>query len=381
MNKLSGKNSDQASDSKNLISGAEFSLTEQKQIIADALAYKKICKSGGTSNEAIAAASTAQKLPDLSGQVLTLLFANPSLRTRLSFETGMKKMQGIVNTISGQDTWQFEYEDGVVMDKDKQEHIKEAAAVLASYSDIIGLRKSELITNTTASQAAAALATDPQTAWSELKADQAINQLALYAKKPVINMESNMFHPCQSLADMMTMTEIFGDSELHNKQYVLTWAPHPKPLPLATPHSQLLTPAIFGMNVTLVHPEGFELDESVMTLAQQKSKEAGGTLTITHDQQEAFQGADIIMAKSWASLKYFGDWQAEAAHRAKYTDWTVTASKMALTNSAKFMHCLPVRRNVVVSDEVLDGPNSIVIQEAENRMWIQMAIINYLLNN
>ncbi|MFH1720562.1 MAG: N-acetylornithine carbamoyltransferase [Patescibacteria group bacterium] len=319
---------------KDLITGAEFPPNELKKIIDLAISFKN----GGI-------------LPDLAGQTLTLIFANPSLRTRLSFESGMKKMKGNVNVLSVGDTWNFEYKDGVTMNADKQEHIKDAARVISKYTDLIGMRKFDSVAEDNV---------------DELKKDEAINQLAKHATVPVINMESNMFHPCQSMADMMTMVEHF--QEVKNKKYVLTWAPHPKSLPLATPHSQILTPALFGMDVTLVHPEGFDLDKGVIELAKEKADETGGSLHITHDQSEAFKDADVIVAKSWSSKG-----QAE--------DWIVNEKKMALTNNAVFMHCLPVRRNVVVTDGVLDSPQSLIIQEAENRMWSQMAIIHYLLTS
>jgi N-acetylornithine carbamoyltransferase len=336
------------------ISGAEFPLKELQKIIDQAISFKK-----------------TKKLPDLSGKILTLLFANPSLRTRLSFESGMKKMGGIVNTLELAGSWQFEYRDGVKMDGDKQEHIKEAAAVISRYSDVIALRNSQLVTTAAGPSGSAK--------WEDVKKDNPINQLAKYASKPVINMESNMYHPCQSMADMMTMQEKIGD--VKGKKYVITWAPHIKPLALATPHSQFLTPAIFGMNTVLAAPDGYTLDEDVMKLAEQKSKEAGGSITVTNNQKEAFEGADVVVAKSWASLKYFGDWENEAKHRKQFENWIVDQEKMKLTNNAMFMHCLPVRRNIEVADDVLDGPNSSVIDEAENRMWAQMAIVSYILNN
>lgn len=306
---------------KDFITGAEFSLNELQKIIDLAGAFK-----------------SGASFPELKGKILTLLFANPSLRTRLSFESGMKKMGGNVNVLSLGDAWNLEYKNGVKMNADKQEHIKDAARVISKYTDIIGMRNFE--------------------------SKEGISQLAKYATVPVINMESKMFHPCQAMADMMTLNENFH--EVKGKKYVLTWAPHPKSLPLATPHSQLLTPVIFGMNVTLVHPEGFDLDKSVIELAKQKAHESGGSLKITNNQLEAFENADVIVAKSWASV-------------GEEEDWIVNQEKMELTNDAFFMHCLPVRRNVVVTDEVLDSPKSLIIQEAENRMWVQMAIIHYLL--
>jgi N-acetylornithine carbamoyltransferase len=333
---------------KNFITGTEFSKAELQEIINLAIAYK----------------NGSQKLPDFSSKLLTLIFANPSLRTRLSFESGMKKLKGEVNVLSASDSWEFEYQDGVVMNENKQEHIKEAAQVISKYTDLIALRKSDLMTKSSS--------TNISSSWNKLKEDQAINQLAKYANKPIINMESNMFHPCQSMADMQTMVEHFGHVE--NKKYVLTWVPHPKPLPLATPHSQILTPNIFGMDVTLACPKGFELDSDVVSLAEKH----GGEINIEHDQEEAFKDADVIMAKSWVSLQHFGAWDEEVEYRKQFSNWTVTQNKMRLTNDAIFMHCLPVRRNVIVTDEVLDSSSSVVIEEAENRMWSQMAIISKL---
>lgn len=338
----------------NFITGAELELSEQQKIIDLAISYKK-----------------KKDLPNYAGKILTLLFANPSLRTHLSFESGMKKMGGGVNTLQLAGSWQFEYRDGAIMNGNTQEHIKEAAAVISRYSDIIGLRNSQLITT--------ASTHNQSSKWEDLRKDEAINQLAAYATKPVINMESNMYHPCQSMADMMTMQENLG--KVKKEKYVLTWVPHIKALPLATPHSQFLTPSIFGMDVVLAMPEGFSLDEEVMAVAKEKSKQAGGSITISHNQKEALKDAKVIVAKSWASLKYFGEWEKESAYRKQFEDWIIDEEKMKITNNAIFMHCLPLRRNVEVSDSVLDGPASKIIDEAENRMWVQMAIISYILNH
>lgn len=328
---------------KHFLTTGDFSKAELESIIQLALSYKK-----------------GENLPDLSDKILTLIFANPSLRTRLSFESGMKKLKGNVNVLNTADSWQFEYRNGVVMNENKQEHIKEAARVISQYTDIIGIRNCELITT----NAEAVNVSN----YEDYKKDIAINQLAQYSEVPIINMESNMHHPCQSMADMLTIFEKFGRPE--KKKYVLTWVPHPKSLPLATPHSQLLTPAIFDMDVTLACPEGFELDPKIM--AQSGAK-------VCHNQDEAFKDADVIVAKSWTSLQYFNNLQKEKEYRKNFSDWIVDSEKMSLTNNAIFMHCLPMRRNVEATDEVIDSPNSLIIQEAANRMWAQMGIISYIL--
>ncbi len=337
---------------KNFITGTEFSKDELEEIINLAISFKK-----------------TTVLPDYKDKLITLLFANPSLRTRLSFEAGMKKMQGKVNTLSVGDTWNFEYKEDVTMNADKQEHIKEAAQVISKYTDLLAMRKSELITTGTAHK--------ELSSWEDLKKDEAIKKLAEHATVPVINMESNMFHPCQGLADMMTMIEKLKD--VKKKKCVLTWSMHPKPLPLATPHSQLLMPAIFAMDLTLAHPPGFNLDDDVIKLVKNEAKKNNTSFKITNNQKEAFADADVVIAKSWASLEHFGNWDKESEYRKQFKNWIVDEEKMSLTNQAIFMHCLPIRRNVVVSDNILDSKNSVVIDEAENRMWTEMAVIHYLL--
>lgn len=303
----------------------------------------------------------------LNGKVLTCIFYNPSLRTLLSFQTGMQKLGGICNVLDMSDSRVLEYENGTVMDGDASEHIKEFIQVVSSYSDVIAIRKSDFIPNKNNSQA---LGNEKE----QMLADSFFQMVVKYANVPVINMESNMFHPCQSLADMLTMQEKVGD--VTKKKYVLSWAPHPKPLPLATPHSQLSMPCNFGMDVVLACPPEFILDANVMAKAKERAQASGGSFEISHEQN--FDGADFVCAKSWMSLKHFGDWDKEKEVRDGYKDWMITPEKLG---SAKFMHCLPIRRNVIASDEVLDGANSIVIDEAENRMWAQMGLLQYLLNN
>ena len=338
-------------DMRNFITWMEFSSGELKEIINLAISYKNW-----------------KTNTDLSAKILTLIFWNSSLRTRLSFESWMKKLKWDVNVLNAGDSWEFEYELWAVMNGFTQEHIKEAAKVISSYSDIIWLRKCDLMTRKSS--------VDLDSSWDELKKDLPINSLVKYSNVPIINMESNMHHPCQAMADMMTVQEQFSS---YKKKYVLTWAPHPKALPLATPHSQVLIPSTLWMDVTLACPEWFELDADILDMANKNALAWWWSFNISNDQKEAINNADIVVAKSWASLKYFWKWIEEAEFRKKYTDWIVNEQKMNLTNNWIFMHCLPVRRNVEVTDWVLDSEASLHIKEAENRMWVQMAIINKLL--
>lgn len=306
----------------------------------------------------------------LRGKVLTTIFYNPSLRTLLSFQTGMQKLGGIANVLDMSQSRKLEYTPGAVMNGAASEHLSEFIRVVCSYSDVVAIRKSDFIPASDNSQSLSM-------GREEMLGDHFFEQVLRYANKPIINMESNMFHPCQGLADAMTMKEVLGN--VAKKKYVLTWAPHPKPLPLATPHSQMIMPALFGMDVVLACPKEFALDADVMAKAAKLAQDGGGSFQMVHNQDAALSGADIVCEKSWLSLEHFGDWEREKEVRNQYLDWQVTSEKMALTNGAKFMHCLPVRRNVEVSDGVLDSSNSLIIQEAENRMWAQMALLRHIL--
>lgn len=339
---------------KNFITGLEFSKETITAIVENAMKLKSSGRSG-----------------ILKGKVLTTIFYNPSLRTLLSFQTGMQKLSGIANVLDMSQSRKLEYTEGAVMDGSASEHISEFIRVICGYSDVVAIRKSDFVPASDNSQSLVM-------SKEEMLADSFFKQVLKYANKPIINMESNMFHPCQGLADAMTMKEILGN--VVKKKYVLTWAPHPKPLPLATPHSQLTMPALLGMDVVLTCPKEFPLDSGVMKKAEQLAKNGGGSFQVTHNQNEALSGADIVCEKSWLSLDYFGDWAREKEARDQYKDWQVTAEKMSLTNNAKFLHCLPVRRNVEVNDAVLDSKNSLIIQEAENRMWAQMGLLRHILS-
>ncbi len=308
--------------------------------------------------------------PRLDGKLLATVFFNPSVRTRTSFGAGMYKLGGLTLDLSpGKGAWTFEFGEGAVMDGATVEHVKEAAPVLSSYCDALAVRSSELITT-----GAQSVEVDP---WEALKEDTVVRSFARYATVPVINMESNVYHPCQGLGDALTLKERLGEPQ--GKKFVLTWAYHPKALPVATPHSELLAACDLGMDVVVTYPRGWSLDAEVVESGAARASESGGALSITSDQAAAFEDADVICAKSWGALAYYGNWEEEARRRAALRHWIVDEAKMALTRDAAFMHCLPIRRNVVATDGVLDGPHSIVVQQAENRMWAQMALLAALL--
>ncbi len=315
---------------------------------------------------------TAVRLP---GRILGMLFFNPSVRTRASFESAMARLGGAsIALAAGRDTWNFEHREGVAMDGATQEHVKELAPVLSRYCDALGVRKSELVTTS-------ATTAEVSGSWDELKRDAFLRALARYATVPVINLESNADHPCQGLADRMTLLERFpGPGGARGAKYVLTWAWHTKSLPMATPNSQLEAAASLGMDVTLLCPEGWELDPDVTAAARASAGAAGGGLRVTHDRDEALAGAKVLCAKEWGSIRYYGRFDEERRDKERLReDWRVDGRWMARTAGASFMHCLPVRRGVVVADEVLDSPASIVVEQAENRMWAQMALLASLL--
>ena len=301
--------------------------------------------------------------PNFSGKVLTLLFANPSLRTRLSFANGFQKFGGTVSVLDAADAWNFEFNEGVKMNGNTQEHYREMIKVISRYSDLIGIRDASLATKDSQSKKTAT--------WEEVKKNDHLIKFGAQATVPVINMESNIYHPCQALADAMTIMEN-TEKKKEDIRVVLTWAPHPKALPLATPHSQLLLPALLGMKIDLCCPPKFELDAEVM----QTVKKSHPEFKVHHD-QGCLSRADFVITKSWASLAYFSQWKEEKKYREKFSDWTLDLDKIG---SAKFMHCLPIRRNIVATDSLLDSEQSLVIDEAENRMWAQVALMEEILS-
>lgn len=297
----------------------------------------------------------------LAGKSVALVFFNPSLRTRASMQVGIYELGGNAVTLEpGGTSWTLEHREGVVMDGGKTEHLKEFVRVLERYVAAIGVRTFAELKD-----------------WDVERTDPILNAFAEYSSKPIINLESAMHHPCQAMADMMTIREKLGPTK---KKVLLTWAWHPKPLPMAVPNSFALASAQFGHDLRIAHPEGYELDTELVRYIKDHAVASGGSLEIVNDVDEAFDGVEVVYAKSWGSKDRYGNIDKDIAFRLGLRqDWIVDQSKMARTNDAIFMHCLPVRRNVIVTDSVIDGPNSVVIDEAENRLHIQKAIMSALI--
>ena len=313
----------------------------------------------------LALASRLERRPEpraLEGKILALLFFNPSLRTLASFQAGMARLGGSSFVISpGQGTWILETRDGAVMDGAAAEHVREAIPVLAGYADALGIRSFA---------GGADLAAD--------LADSTFRSMAGVCPVPLINMESAVDHPCQALGDWKTLDDL--GIPARGGKFVLSWAWHPKPLPLAVPAAAVHMAALRGMDVTVLRPEGFGLPEPILERAKLAAAVSGGSVRETADRRKALAGAHVIYAKSWTAPLHYGDAAAEAAFRAGLRDWCVGEDWFSTAApDCRFMHCLPVRRNVVVKDEVLDGPRSVVVHEARNRMWAQMAVLHRLL--
>ena len=297
----------------------------------------------------------------LAGKILGLVFFNPSLRTLASFQAGMARLGGTSFVITpGQGTWQLETRIGAVMNGAAAEHVREGIPVLASYCDALGVR---------------AFA-DGKDLQHDL-AETTFRTIAELVDKPLVNLESAMNHPCQALADWKTMDDL--EIPRHGK-FVLSWVWHPRALPLAVPAAAAHMAAMRGMEVVVLRPEGFALPPEIMEKARRAAEMSGGSIRETADREEALRGAHVIYAKEWGSTTHYGDAEADARLRASLTDWCVRNDWFTHTaTDCRLMHCLPVRRNTAVADEVLDGPRSIVQREAYNRLCVQMAVLYRLL--
>ena len=328
------------------LSTAELSKNQLNQLIESAGQFKS---------------GTDQSKP-LAGRSVALVFFNPSLRTRASMQVGIYELGGNAVVLEpGGTSWTLEHRAGAVMDTDKTEHVAEFVQVLGRYCVAIGVRTFAALQN-----------------WQEERVDPILNAFAKHSEVPIINLESAMHHPCQAMADMMTIREKLG---VGKKKVVLSWAWHPKPLPMAVPNSFALAAVQMGHDLVIAHPNGYALDDELMEAMTDQASETGGSVNVTADIDEALDGAEVVYAKSWGSKDFYGAPEKDIAERAQYRGkWTVDEQKMARTNSAIFMHCLPVRRNVIVTDGVIDSPASVVIDEAENRLHVQKAIMARLIH-
>ncbi len=282
------------------------------------------------------------------GKRIGLIFLNPSLRTRLSTQIAAQNlgMEAVVFNVS-QDGWALEFEEGVVMNGTSVEHIKDAAPVLGKYFDMLGIRTFPSLKS-------------KEDDYSEF----VMKQFLKYSEIPVISLESATVHPLQSLADLITINDYLS---LNNKKYkiVLTWAPHVKPLPQCVANSfceWIIASQKFDF--IIANPGGFDLDKNFT-----------GNIPVTNDQAHALKDADFVYVKNWSSYKNYGAIKEDAK------EWMISKEKLSVTNHAKVMHCLPVRRNVELSDEVLDSENSLVTEQAENRIWAAQAVLASVLKD
>ena len=275
-------------------------------------------------------------------KTLGLLFFNPSLRTRISTEKAAKILgMNVISMNFNNEGWNLECEDGVIMNSNKAEHIKDAARVVGQYCDIIGIRSFPSLINKT-----------------DDEKDIVINSFKKYANIPVIILESSIYHPLQALADAVTIKE-----KVKKPKIVLSWAPHIKPLPHAVANSFINMVKKMNYDIKITNPIGYNLNENITD-----------RIEIINNQKEAFKGANLVYAKNWSSYDNYG----------KVLDvkdsWIIDDDKMNITNNAKFMHCLPVRRNLVVSDSVIDSDNSLVVEQANNRVYSAQLILKNILN-
>ncbi len=294
--------------------------------------------------------------PRLLGKALAMVFFDPSLRTRTSFHVAFATLGGaVVDMAAGRDLWPLEFRDGVPMLEDADEHVRDAAAVLSEHADVLAIR---------------ALARRRD--WAQERRDMVIVSFQKHAQVPIFNMESVLDHPCQAWGDAMTLVETLGD--VRRRRITLAWTWHPKARSLAVPHGVATMAAKLGMDLTVAHPDGFPLDPGVRANLEHLSRIAGGALRFTNLLDTALDGADVVYAAPWGSIHHNDDPEAEAAARARHRDWRLTAAAMARTDEARFMHAMPIRRNVEADDGVVDAGGSLVLAQATNRLHVQRAL-------
>lgn len=301
----------------------------------------------------------------LERRIMILVFLDPSLRTRASFEAAMALHGGQAITIEpGRGSWTWELDMDAVMDGETAEHVVEAARVLGRYADVVGIR-----------------AFPRERDWSVAREDPVVRTFARHCEVPVVNLESGRQHPCQALGDTLTLQEKLGEPA--GKRFVLSWAYHPRPRPTAVPVSAALAAARLGMDVVVARPEGYEFDPEDAALLRRVMREAGGVLHTTEDMDEAVAGADVVYARTWRALEDFGRNDARRELPDDLRGWRLTEKRLRATRNGRgmVMHPLPVRRNVEIDGAVLDGPNSVVVDQAENRLHVQRALLLELIGH
>lgn len=331
---------------KHFISTGDFTRKDLEALLSDARALRK-----------------GPARTDLAGKVVGLIFFNPSLRTRVSMEIAVATLGGTPVVMDvGSNVWPMEWLEGLRMEGAAAEHVKDAANVLSRYCHAIAVRSFP----------------DGKD-WKEDRLDPVMSAFRKYASVPVLNMESALWHPFQAMADILTIGDAVaggaaaGDPAGH--RITLSWCTHPKALPLAVPNSLALAASQFGMDLTIACPPEYELPEEIVAQMRANVKTGGGSVRVVHDQDEGMEGAEFVYAKSWGSLRTYGRASEALRDRTRYRDWRITPERMARTARGRFMHCLPVRRNVVVDDAVIDDPSSLVYTQAANRVWVQKAVL------
>ncbi|MEM6673264.1 MAG: N-acetylornithine carbamoyltransferase [Planctomycetota bacterium] len=301
---------------------------------------------------------------ELAGKSIGFLFFRGSLRTRTSFEVAVHQLGGQgLHLSAGSDFWEVEARDGVVMDGTAPEHVRDAAAVLSTYCDALAIRPRP-----------------SGRSWEVDRRDEGIRAWARSSRVPVINMESALWHPLQALADLLTLRETFG-RDLSSRKLAIVWTPSPTPAGPAVVHSLLLAAVRAGIDVSLAHPGGYELDGGVLGEAREAARASGSTFEEVPTAKDAVRSADVVYARSWASLESYGQPTLSAHRVAQQRDWLIDEGLMALGRDARLMHPMPVRRNLEVTDAVLDGPRSLVYAQAANRLPTQKGLLSLLLRS
>jgi N-acetylornithine carbamoyltransferase len=292
----------------------------------------------------------------LQGKSLAMVFFDPSLRTRASFAIAFGTLGGtVIDLVASRDIWDLELRERAVMDGAADEHARDAVAVLSQFADAIAIR-----------------ALQRHDDWMLERKDQVVVAFQKYASVPIFNMESVLDHPCQAWGDALTLEEAWGEPA--GRKVALVWTYHPKARPLAVPHGVGIMASKLGIHLSVCHPEGYELDPAVRQVMERSAASSGGSVRWSHDPDEALEGADAVYAASWGSTNLHGRPEEERALRQGHRDRRVTRAWMARTNDGRFLHAMPVRRNVEADDEVIDSPRSLVLQQAANRLHVQRAL-------